>query len=304
MRIAVTGAEGFIGSWLVKELRSRGHDVRPWAAPELRHHRPWVTAGGRPLDVLVHCAAVVGRVAGDTDPCETASINAGLTALLARECAERGVRFVYVSSSEVYGPAVMWATETSPCYFCGDGQVGYFADHLPHNLYGLSKRWGEEAARLYAPDGLQILRLSMPYGPGHHPGSGRAAMTNFLWNAITGKQITVHRGAARSWCWIGDTVRAIALVLEDGGQGAWNIGRDDNETPMLNVARRALVLTCGYVIDRRIRLVDPPEGFTVAKRLSTARLQALGWRPEVELEEGMNLTLEWLRAARLSLLAR
>ena len=45
---------------------------------------------------------------------------------------------------------------------------------IPYNLYGLTKRWGEEACQLYCPQGLKVLRLSMPFGPGLLPGKGRA----------------------------------------------------------------------------------------------------------------------------------
>jgi nucleoside-diphosphate-sugar epimerase len=137
-----------------------------------------------------------------------------------------------------------------------------------------------------------MFRFSMPYGPGHPPGYGRAAITNFIWNAMERQPITVHRGSERSWCWIGDTVRGARLVLESGLGGAWNVGRDDIPTPMVEVAELACELA-GAPRDLVVE-IDPPTQQTVVKRLAADKLRTLGWQPEVELEEGMRRTLEWL----------
>jgi nucleoside-diphosphate-sugar epimerase len=196
-------------------------------------------------------------------------------------CGSMGVPVAYASTSEVYGD-------------CGQ-MVAHEAitPRLPHNVYGLSKRWGEEACRLYAPDELVILRFSMPYGPGLPWGRGRAALVNFLHQALTGQRIPVHAGAERSWCFISDTVRAVRMILEAGEPGAFNVGRDDNALPLRRVAEMACDLTgASYgLIDE----VPAPDRQTVVKRLATNKVRDLGWEPEVELEEGMALTVEWVR---------
>jgi len=205
-----------------------------------------------------------------------------------------GARVVYASTSEVYGDrGTMECWENMP----GVGE----AEHMPHNLYGLTKLWGEQAFRMYAPDGLQIVRLSMPYGPGVPPGRGRAAINNVLWQAATGQPIPIHEGAERSWCWIGDTVAAIRMVLEHGAWNVWsgsnegvfNVGRDDDARPMLEVAHMA----CDMVGASRdlVEVVAAPNMQTVVKRLSTSKLAALGWRPSTDLETGMARVLEWVR---------
>lgn len=285
MRVHITGSGGFIAGHLTRELRRQAFDVTgtdvshaysPGAI--LREYRP---------DVVVHAGALVGRVRGVA--LEAIDLNVRSTLQLAHECSLLGVPLLYLSTSEVYGPA--WPALGSPW---GDpARESEPLTRLPHNLYGLTKLWGEQACELELDwELLTIARLSMPYGPGHPPGVGRAALTNFLHAAMRGDPLEVHRGARRSWTWVGDTARALALLISREQRGVWNVGRDDNELTMMQVAELAVELadSSSPIIE-----VDPPPGFTLVKRLDCTRLRALGWEPEVELDEGARRVLEWLR---------
>lgn len=309
MTVLITGAAGFLGKNLWRELEQRGHRVVGVdRSPDQINGFPYAFEGRclradlldpqqvelvfeavRP-EVVIHLAAQVGRLFGDDDQRHTLRSNAEMTMLVARACAVEGARMVYASTSEVYGDqGGTVCSEYGPML-------------VPHNLYGLSKRFGEELCQLLVPDGLVILRFSMPYGIGVPPGRGRAAITNVMWQAATGQDIPIHRGAERSWCWVGDTVRGVAMILESGRDGAWNVGRDDAAISMYDLAIKALELvaeTNGVPFDRGqdygLKLIDPPKAQTVVKRLSTDRLRSLGWEPEVELDEGLPIVLDWVR---------
>jgi nucleoside-diphosphate-sugar epimerase len=329
MRILLTGGSGFLGSHLRSELELAGHETIN--VDLVADDQPFVSWRGDLLDagigetsailngairmtdadVVVHLAAQVGRLFGEDDLGHTIRSNALMTALVARSCslARTPPRLVYTSTSEIYGDVdTMIATE---------GPEPGFAPtmRLPHNLYGLSKRWGEEAAALYATassgylpkvGGLQVIRPSMPYGPGLPPGRGRAAIVNMLWQAENRQPIIVHAGAERSWCWVGDTAAGIRAVIELGdwaihadswrrGVGCYNVGRDDAGVSMLAVAQLACELTGAD--EGLIEEVPRPERQTLVKRLSTDKLRALGWAPAVDLRNGMQLTLRYMREA-------
>lgn len=288
MKVLITGGKGFIGSHLTAALSGRDYDVcvldrhgdepidllHPGAITfPLKKHRP---------DVVVHLAAQVGRLFGEADVRNSVRSNAEMTATVACACADLGVRLMYASTSEVYGDQ-----GDATC----DEHEGPFG--LPHNIYGLSKRWGEEVCRLYMPaDALTVMRFSMPYGTGVVPGHGRAALPNILWQAHTRQPIPIHRGAERSWCWIDDTIRGIVLLLEGGHHGPWNIGRDDDPRLLRDLAELACDMTGAP--RSLIEDADPPAAQTVVKRLATEKLRGLGWRPTVEIEEGMARVLEWV----------
>ena len=227
-------------------------------------------------DVVVHLAALVGRVVGEAEPLETTRQNVDVTAFVAAACAAHGARLLYGSTTEVYGPVGdRVVTEETPL------------DTVADSAYGRSKRAGEEAALRFVPDAA-LLRLSMPYGPGTAPGRGRGAIVNMLDQAVRGEPIRVYRGDERSWCWVGDIARAIALLIERGERGAWNIGRDDDRRSMLEVAQ--LVCRVTGANEELIDEVDAPTA-PAAGHVSTAKLRAAGWKPEVEFEDGLRRTL-------------
>jgi nucleoside-diphosphate-sugar epimerase len=183
--------------------------------------------------------------------------NAPITALVAQACAERRVRLLHGSTTSVY------------------------ADETP---YADSKRASEEAA-----GGATLLRFAFPYGPGQR----RGAIPTMLQQALAKEPIVVYRGWKRSFCFAGDAARAVVLLLEQDADGAWDVGRDDDPRTLAEVAELACRLAGAP--QHLIEVVDPPAGpAPVLGRLDLEPLRALGWRPEVELADGMRRTLDWL----------
>jgi nucleoside-diphosphate-sugar epimerase len=181
--------------------------------------------------------------------------NATITALVAQACAERGVRLLHGSTTSVY------------------------ADETP---YADSKRASEEAA-----GDATLLRFAFPYGPGQR----RGAIPTMLKQARAGEPILVYRGWRRSFCFAGDAARAVVLLLDR--HGAWDVGRDDDPRPLEDVAR--LACRVSGAPESLIEIVDPPAGpALVLETLDVEPLRELGWRPEVELEDGVRRTLDWL----------
>lgn len=302
MRIGVTGAAGYIGGHLTRALSAAGHEVRGQDTRPVRPGRSfdlsddkarfhWLS-GVKP-ELVVHLAARYGRVWCEDGLKETAYQNAGLTAELARDCAGLGIRLMYVSSSEVYGAAAM------------QGPVDEASPLRPLNMYGMSKRWGEEAARLYAPEGLAVARLNMPYGPpavlplpgevplhsGRVGPAGYNALHTMLWQASHEMPIVVHRGTDRCYTWVADAIRGLVMIIESGKDGTWNVCRDDDYVSSAELARRCVKLAGSA---SEVTEEEPGGQVTPRKHLSSARLRSLGWRPSVSLEDGMRETLAYV----------
>jgi nucleoside-diphosphate-sugar epimerase len=283
--ILVTGAKGFLGAALLADLERAGHEVVGIDIEDgdLRDAKKvdHLLHDLAPRKV-VHMAAQVGRQFCEDDAAHAIDANVKMTYNVASSCAKYGAELIYTSTSEVYGEhgdAV--CDESVPL------------TGTPTGMYALTKRWSEDVARQYGPRGLKIFRPSMPYGPGAPPGRGRRALDNFLWQAHHRMPIKVHIGATRSWCYIDDATRAMRMVIEGDEVGPFNIGRDDAEVSMLALADMCCDLAgAPYSL---IEQVLAPHGQTVVKRLSTERLRAIGWKPEIELDEGIQRVYDWIK---------
>jgi nucleoside-diphosphate-sugar epimerase len=286
-RILITGSEGFIGTNLTNKLKEKGNIVLGVDIDD--KNNPIDILEGNSFrkvvedfipDIVIHLAAAVGRIRCEDDIVKTITKNASMSAIIANICGEKDIKLFYTSTSEIYGDfGNVVANEDTP-------------PKLPHNLYGLSKRWGEEVCRLYVKD-LCIIRPTMPYGPGTPPGRGRRAIDNMMHQAIHDKEILTHIGAERSWCWVGDIVNAYVLLIENNEIGAFNVGRDDDYRSMVEIAKRACDLAGkDYSL---IKMEKAPGNQTVVKRLSTDKLRKLGWKPTVELDEGEKILFDWIK---------
>lgn len=281
MRILVTGANGFVGSHLIPELSE--HRVIGTDREDTDLARPGmakaIIEGTRP-DYVIHLAARYGRLLCRDEPHRAVSDNTAATTELAAVCAERKIPVLYASSSEVYGDHRQ-ATITE------DSEL-----RIPTTIYGLSKRWGEEALRLYLPsEQLCIVRLNMLYGPEQRGGYGCCALATFIRDALEGRPLKVHMGTTRSWLYITDAVRALRLLIDGEHHGVWNLGNTHETESVHDTASRILRETESSAIE----LSHPPADQIPHKNYSAAKIEALGWKPEIFLHEGIAQTIEAAR---------
>lgn len=177
MRVAVSGANGFVGQALVRQLTSCGHQVLayvrrprdffetagaiPLAMPDLHLHADWRLTTTQEIDVLVHCAARVHILNDTSSDClaDFRRVNVEGTANLARQAAAAGVqRFVFLSSIKVNGEF----TEVGHPFTADDAPA-------PEDPYGVSKHEAEQLLREIASEtGMEVVIIRPPlvYGPG------------------------------------------------------------------------------------------------------------------------------------------
>jgi dTDP-glucose 4,6-dehydratase len=195
---------------------------------------------------------------------------------------ERGLRYVQVSTDEVYGSIEEGTfTETSPL--------------APSSPYSATKAGADLLVggyvHTYGLEGV-IVRGSNNYGSYQYP---EKLIPLMILNALHGDPLPVYGDGmqVRNWIHATDFARAIAHVLEHGAPGeVYNAGGPD-ECPNLEVVQRIIALT-GASEDLLTYVKDRP-GHDRRYSLSSDKVRALGWEPRVRFDEGLEQTVRWYR---------
>ena len=204
------------------------------------------------------------------------------TYVLLEAAREHGLRYVQVSTDEVYGSIEQGTfTEESPL--------------RPSSPYSATKTGADLLVQGYFHTyGLQALicRGSNNYGPNQYP---EKLIPLMILNALHGDPLPVYGDGmqVRNWIHSTDFARAIGHVLEHGAPGeVYNAGGPDEEANMV-VVRRIIELTGAK--ESQIEHVTDRPGHDRRYSLSSEKVSALGWEPKVRFEQGLADTVAWYR---------
>ncbi len=304
MRILVTGGAGFIGSHFVRRLAAAGEAVvvldkltysgNPANLEGVAHefHQgdiadpDAVARAGQGADAVVNFAAETHVDRSILSAGEFITTDVMGTHVLLEWARESGVRFIHVSTDEVYG-------DLPP------GQSSREEDPLrPSSPYAASKAGGDLQVLAYVRTygvNASITRGSNTYGPNQYP---EKMIPLFVTNALEGEPLPIYGDGrqTRDWLHAEDHCAGIEAVLREGAPGeVYNIGGGE-ELENLEVTRRILELTGAD--PGLVRHVDDRPGHDRRYSLDSTKLAALGWRPERRFEEGLADTVAWYRERR------
>ncbi len=313
----VSGGAGFIGSHLCRALLDRGLDVLcvdNLLTGAERNLRDCQDAPGfrvlyhdvtRPLDVSVldgRAPAYIFHLASPASPpdyfrlpLETMQVNSEGTRLLLELARETGGRFLFASTSEVYGdPLVHPQTED------------YWGNVNPNgvrSVYDEAKRFGEALVMHYHRSGAadaRMVRIFNTYGPHSRPSDGRV-VPNLLTQALRGEPLTIYGDGSqtRSFCYVSDLVRGIqaAMFTPDTAGEVYNLGNPDEYT--INQFADEIERIFGRDLGRDYRPLPSDDPTRRRPDISKAR-RALDWEPRIGLEEGLRGAAAWFEESMLA----
>lgn len=313
-RVLVTGGLGFIGSTLVRRLLVEGAEVR--VVDALRagdggnrfnlsglqgefelivgalEERSVAERAVEDRDVIFHLAGKVSHVDSLARPFDDLVDNAATTVVVLDACRRLrpGARIVLAGTRQVYGnPLRLPVGEDHPL--------------RPPDYNGVSKIAAEFYARVAADRlGLStsVLRLTNVYGPRQLVAHSRASFTGWLVRqAILGETIQLFGTGRqrRDLLYVDDAVEAFLLAAEKvpGDGEAWNCGREDSVSllefaeALVRIAGAGRIEVVPFPEERR--RIDIGDFSTDSRRLR----EASGWRPVVDLEEGLERTVRFFR---------
>jgi len=301
MKLLVCGGAGFIGSNFVR-LRLRDHGDEITVLDKLTYagrrenlegldvtfvhgaieDPAAVATAMEGVDAVVNFAAETHVDRSIAEPDAFVRTHALGTYVLLEAAKDAGVRYLQVSTDEVYGSIEEGSfTEESPL--------------APSSPYSASKAGADLLVGGYHETyGMETLicRGSNNYGPYQYP---EKLIPLMILNALHGDPLPVYGDGmqVRNWLYVEDFGRGIGHVLEHGVPGeVYNVGGPDEE-PNIEVVRRIIALT-GADASLMQYVTDRP-GHDRRYSLGSEKVRALGWEAQVRFEEGLERTVDWYR---------
>jgi UDP-glucose 4-epimerase len=314
-RVLVTGGAGTIGAAVVRRLlRDGAHEVRvadqrpapDWMRDGCEIHEgdlrdlQQARAATRGCSHVIHLAAIVGGIANFHKlPLTLSEVNSALYGGVVRAAVQEDVeRLVYVSSSMVFERATQFPTTEAHVWDCP----------WPRSAYGFSKLLGEVWVRAaHDEEGLQytICRPFNAYGPGEMP-EDEPGIAHMVPDVIK-KCLALSDGAPLAIFGSGEQTRTITHVddIADGvviamtHPAALNEDFNISAGEEMTVAEIARVIWEGCGRDPGAFALEHLPTFEVDVQRRWPSVQkardVLGWEAQIEVAEGIQRTIEWLR---------
>ena len=306
MRYLVTGAAGFLGSHLSESLLQDGHSVvglddfttgSRLHVNSLQQHKNFEfieqdirEAIDVDCDIILNFACPASPVHYQADPVKTLETSVlGIRNLL-NLARNSGATVLQASTSEIYGdPEVNPQVET---YWGNVNPIGV------RSCYDEGKRVAEtlctDYRRQFGVD-ARLVRIFNTYGPNMAVGDGRV-VSNFIVQALLGQPITIYGTGQqnRAFCFVSDLVKGIRIMCNPAIEvvGPVNLG-NPNVFTMSELAELVIRLTGSQ---SEIIYMELPGDDPKKRQPDISRARAdFGWEPVVDLEEGLNLTIDYFR---------
>ncbi|MFA6435880.1 MAG: UDP-glucuronic acid decarboxylase family protein [Candidatus Gracilibacteria bacterium] len=303
----VTGGAGFIGSHLCEALLEKGNtvfcvdnfctgnreNVKPFIKNKAFHlithdiTTPIKIKG--PIDQIYNLACPASPVDYQNIPIETLLVCAeGVKNMLDLAVQKKAV-FLHTSTSEVYGDPLKHPQRED--YFGNVNCIG------PRSCYDEGKRFAESLIMNYKNQfnlDIKIVRIFNTYGPFMRKNDGRV-IPNFISQALNNEPITLYGDGSqtRSFCYVSDLIDGFMSMMECAGfSGPVNLG-NPHEISIKTLAEKIIQLTQSKseLVYRSMPKDDPK----VRCPDITLAHEKLNFSPKVELEKGLQLTLDWFR---------
>ncbi len=306
-RILVTGGAGFIGSHLCERLLAEQHEVLLVDNYYTGSKRNIAHLLDNPnfetmrhdvcfplyveVDEIYNLACPASPIHYQNDPIQTTKVNVHGAINMLGLAKRVKARILQASTSEVYGdPEIHPQVES---YWGNVNPLG------PRACYDEGKRCAEtlffdyhRQARLR----IKVARIFNTYGPRMHPNDGRV-VSNFIVQALKGEPITIYGDGSqtRSFCYVDDLVDGLIRLMNtsDDVTGPINLG-NPVEFTMLELAERVMRLanSKSKLVYKNLPADDPKRR---RPDITMAR-ERLGWKPTVEVEEGLARTIAYFDA--------
>jgi UDP-glucuronate decarboxylase len=248
----------------------------------------------RPLDYVIHAAGIASPFYYRAYPIETLLVSVNGTRNMLELAQKHQARFVFFSSSEIYGDPDAKHVPTPESY------RGNVASQGPRACYDESKRVGETLCHIYHDKfgtAANVIRPFNVYGPGMMEADYRV-LPNFASRIKGGKPLHVYGSGnqTRTFCYISDAMTGFMLTVLRGVPGeSYNIGNPKPEISMVDLVQH-IESTLGEKVEYDI--IEYPDSYPADEPnrrcpdIRKANVQ-LEFEPKVDIEDGLKRFLNW-----------
>jgi len=311
-KIFITGGAGFIANTLIRQLIETNHITvydnftrDTLTGSGLRNHPRLTVIEGdvldaakveqslRGFDLVVHAAAIAGIDTVIKNPVKTWEVNLIGTANVLRAAQKNGItdRLLDFSTSEIFGSMAYNSSEEDTAIAGSAGEARW--------VYAVSKLAGEHLAKAYQQQfklPVVTVRPFNVYGPGQ---TGEGAMQIFIKRALNGEDIYIYGDGnqIRAWCYVDDFVDCLMRCLSSPkaiGQ-SYNIGNARAVITVLGLAQ-----TVCRVLNSKSKIIFKDAlSADIGLRIPSVKKieEDLGFKAQIDLEEGIARTAKWFRQA-------
>lgn len=289
-KVAITGANGFIGSRLterlltenykIKVLSRNGKSIFPGVEVIKGDLSDSLGMGNflQEADILIHLAAV--QPSANTEQLFTVNVNG--TSNLVMSALQYGLtQIIYLSTSAIYGESQnnIYTEDCNP---------------RPSTEYGLTKYMGEINVRYWATKTGNISTILRPFNV-YGPGNKKGVIYNFYKSEKeTGKVNIFGDGTQkRDYLYVDDVVSAIVRSIEVKCDGVINLGTG-NQLSLIEVVK-AFENVTGKELPIEFKTTEDDKVHDTLYDVSKAK-SVLGWQASVDFEEGLRKTIDWLNS--------
>jgi len=302
-RILVTGGSGFIGTNLVAELESRGHEViaadllntdrEHYIRADVRNFRQLERIfENNTFDYVYHLAAEYGRWNGEDYYENLWETNCIGTKHMIRLQEKKKFRMIFYSSAEVYGDYEGRMTEDVMIH-------NPISDTYQMNDYAITKWAGElmclNSAKMAGTETVRVRPVNC-YGPHEHYSPYRGFIPKFIWHALHDKPYTVFKGHKRIIDFVEDSCRTWANIVDNFIPGeVYNVaGKPEWERDIKQYSD--LILKAVGKDDSLVTYEEAEPFTTKIKTIDCSKAERdLNHNPKITPEEGIKRTVEWMR---------
>ena len=313
--ILITGGNGFLGKYFVKvfleynkflekpiklivlDLKFKKNDkINDSNVLYIKKNVSKKFSIYRKIDYIIHAAGIASPFYYRKKPIETLQVSIEGTKNCLDIARKNNSKFVFFSSSEIYGDPDKKNIPTKEVYRGNVSTLG------PRACYDESKRLGETLCYIYRNKynlDINIIRPFNVYGPGMKQKDYRI-FPNFISNILNNKKINIYGTGkqTRTYCYITDAIEGFIRVLCYGKKGeVYNIGNTDPEISVSQIFKVLNKIHNKKIISKFIKHPKSYPNDEPQRRcpdISKAKTQ-LNYKPKVKLEDGLKNFLNWAK---------